>query len=384
MRICLYTETALPKLGGQELVVDALARNLLELGHQPVVLAQRPRGHWRVDDSHLPYPVVRHPRFWSTHRFVAWYRHWLLRLHRRQGFDVLHCHSVYPCGYLAALSREQLGTPVVITSHGGDVHAGNARLRKHGLPERFALALRSADALVAISRFTANAFQALSPQLPPIAMIPNGVDLAPFAQRPERPPNLSPRIRAGEYLFFLGRLHRRKGIDVLLDAVAILRQRHPQVQLVVAGDGDERPSLEAQVERLGLSEHVVFVGSVRGETKTWLLQNSRCQVVASREWESFGLVVIEAFAAGRPAVVSDLPGMSDLITPEQTGSIVPRENAPALAAALAPLLADSALADRWGQTARAAVAQYDWRTVTQRHVELFESLLAASCRQLAA
>ena len=377
MRICLYTETALPKLGGQELVVDALARNLLELGHEPIVLAQRPRGRWRVDDRQLPYPVVRHPRFWSTHRFVAWYRHWLLRLQRRRPFDVLHCHSVYPCGYLAALCREQLNVPVVITSHGGDVHAGNARLKKHGLPTRFALALRSADGLVAISRFTADAFRALSPQLPPIAMIPNGVDLTPFRQHPPRPASLGPRIRAGEYLFFLGRLHRRKGIDVLLAAVATLKQQHPQVQLVVAGAGDELPALTAQAEQLALTENVEFVGAVSGDVKTWLLQNARCQVVASRQWESFGLVVIEAFAAGRPVVVSDLPGMADLITPSVTGAVAPPEDVAALAAALAPLVADRQLADRWGQAAQATVAQYSWRTVTERHVELFDSLLAA-------
>src|SRR5689334_2476075 len=71
MRICHYTETALPKLGGQELVVDALVREQADLGHEVVVLTQWPRRKIRVDDASLPYQVVRHPRFWSTRRFVA-------------------------------------------------------------------------------------------------------------------------------------------------------------------------------------------------------------------------------------------------------------------------------------------------------------------------
>ena len=69
MRICFYTETALPKLGGQELVVDALARQFLALGHDITVLTQQPRWRYRPDDASLPYPVVRHPRFFSTHRY---------------------------------------------------------------------------------------------------------------------------------------------------------------------------------------------------------------------------------------------------------------------------------------------------------------------------
>ena len=94
MRICLYTETALPKMGGQEVVVDALARHFQELGHGVMVLAPHPRLPLRARDQALPYPVMRHPRFYSTRRFVSWYHWFLLRLHRTFRPDVLHCHSL--------------------------------------------------------------------------------------------------------------------------------------------------------------------------------------------------------------------------------------------------------------------------------------------------
>ncbi len=153
MRICLYTSTALPKMGGQEMVVDTLARHFSALGHEATVLAPRHR-HLAIDDARLPYPVVRHPRFLSTRRFVAWYRRWLLELYHWNRFDVLHCHDVYPTGYLAALCRRDIDAPVVITSHGGDVREGNVRLAKPGLPARHTLALEQADALIAISGCT--------------------------------------------------------------------------------------------------------------------------------------------------------------------------------------------------------------------------------------
>ncbi len=154
MRICLYSGSALPKLGGQEAVVDALARQFVALGHEPFVLAPMPKGPIRIDDASLPYPVLRHPRFFSTRRLVSWYRLWLLKFHQRYHFDVVHCHDVYPTGYLAALLRPRMKIPIIITSHGGDVREGNVRIVKPGMRSRFEAAVAGADALVSIGRFT--------------------------------------------------------------------------------------------------------------------------------------------------------------------------------------------------------------------------------------
>jgi glycosyltransferase involved in cell wall biosynthesis len=114
MRICLYTETALPKMGGHEMGLDALARQFLNMGHEPVVLAPLPRLPLRPNDSTLPYPVIRHLRFFSTRYLVSWYRWFICRLHRQLEFDVLHCHGIYPPAYLVALSRDTLKIPVVV------------------------------------------------------------------------------------------------------------------------------------------------------------------------------------------------------------------------------------------------------------------------------
>jgi glycosyltransferase involved in cell wall biosynthesis len=373
MRICLYTETALPKVGGQELVVDALAREFLALGHQPTVLAPRPK-RTRLADKEFPYPVIRHPRFISTRRLVSWYRHWLIRANDRQRFDVIHCHSVYPCGYLAGISRERLATPIVVTSHGGDVREGNCRLVKPGLTERHALGVQMADATIAISRFTRDGFLRLYPQAANIIDIPNGVHLAPFEQQASRPDEIDAAIRPEEYLFFLGRLARRKGVDVLLDAMNRMRERN--IQLVIAGDGAERPALEEQARRLGLADRVRFVGPVAGAKKTWLLQNARSLVMPSREWEAFPLVLLEAYAAARPVVATNIPGLVDLIQPDRTGLMVRSENAAELATALDKIVSDRALARRYGEEAARLAQQYSWRTIAERHLALYAELRA--------
>src|SRR5208283_2330779 len=117
MRICLYTNTALPKVGGQEIVIDALARQFLALGHEPVVLAPRRRSQGPFDAASVPYPVAWHPRFISTSRFVSWYGHWMAKQHRIRRFDVIHCHGTYPAGYVGACCNAVRHLPLIITSH---------------------------------------------------------------------------------------------------------------------------------------------------------------------------------------------------------------------------------------------------------------------------
>src|SRR5262249_8423300 len=159
-------------------VVDALARQYQALGHDPVVLAPYPRLPLRVNDAELPYQVVRHWRFFSTRLFVSWYPWCLLRLFSPRPFAGLLSHCLLAPGYLAALCRPRLDVPVVLTSHGGDVFSGNARLGR--LRPRFAQGVAVADALVAISRFTEDGILRLCPQPRRLVSIPNGVTLDAF------------------------------------------------------------------------------------------------------------------------------------------------------------------------------------------------------------
>jgi glycosyltransferase involved in cell wall biosynthesis len=375
MRICLYTETALPKLGGQEFVVDALARQFTSAGHEIVVLAPQPRTFWPADDSALPYHVERHPKFFSMQRLVDWYRWWLLRCHRRFRFDILHCHGIYPPGYLALLCRERLGVPIVITSHGGDIREGNNRLARPELYCRFLRALNGADALVAISRFTRECLLRLCPSPRMLVDIPNGVDLQPFAGRAPRPENLDPTIQAGQYILFLGRLKHRKGLDVLLEALALIPPTG-QVQLVVAGDGQENSSLKAQMSRLGLQSRIRFVSAVFGSDKIYLLQNALATVLPSRLADAGPLVVLESFAAGVPVIGTSVPGLEDLIEEGKTGWLVPPESPVALAQALRQVLSSPQLSRGLSEVVRQKVRDFSWPVVARRHLQLYETLLS--------
>ena len=373
MKICLYTGSALPKLGGQEAVVDALARQFLLLGHEPTVLAPRPRLPLLPNDSSLPYRVLRHPRFFSTTHFVSLYRAFLKGAANRFSFDIIHCHDVYPTGYVASLLRAELKIPLVFTSHGGDVRAGNARLAKSGIRPRFEQAIRAADALISIGQFTRDGFLQLGADESKIETIPNGVDLQPFATAVPRPAALDQAIIPGRYILFLGRLSHRKGVDVLLNALAKLPATG-NAELVIAGTGDELATIEKQVARLNLQSRVRMIGRVTGSQKIYLLQNALCLSVPSRGWEALPLVVLESFAAGRPVIGSRIAGLEDIIKQSETGLLVAAESETDWAAALQRVRTDPDWANHAGVAAKAEANAYGWDQIATRHIKLYQRL----------
>jgi glycogen synthase len=375
MRICLYTNTALPKVGGQEIVVDALARQFLALGHEPVVLAPWRGSQGSFEPSCVPYSAAWHPRYISTRWCVAWYGHWLAKLHQRHNFDVIHCHGTYPAGYVGASCRTVGHLPLIITSHGDDLAPLGLFDRKPNLRGRYRMALERADAAVAISDYTAGMFREAYPDLRQIVSIPNGVEVEQFATPAPRPTDIAPSIRPKSYFLFLGRLDQRKGIDVLLEAMTLLRGNFA-LDLVVAGRGPEGPALQAMAARLGLAERVHFVGQRAGQQKLWFLQNGLCTIVPSRTWEAFGVVVVESFAAGRPVIASQLPGLADLVQPGRTGLLVPPESPQWLAEAMRQMAADPQRTDAWGDSARRFVQAFDWRNIARQHLDLFAELIA--------
>jgi teichuronic acid biosynthesis glycosyltransferase TuaC len=383
MRICLYTNTALPCMGGQELVVDALARQFLNCGHQVVVLCPEPPHELRAKKTDLPYQVDRHRRFVSTRWFVEWYGAKLRRLIKRSNIDVVHCHNVYPNGYLAVREKFRGGPQVAITSHGGDVRPDNPRFRKPGVRDKHRFAVACADALISISDFTEKGFLELGADRNKIHSIPNGVDGAAFAQPVARPQSIPVQLQEKKYFLFLGRLAWRKGVDVLLHSFKQFLQSHhfDQPHLAIAGNGPEVDSLRNLSQELGLQENVTFLGMVTGPTKTGLLQQAYSLIIPTREWEAFPLVLLEAFAAGCPVIASDAPGLTGLVQPGQTGWMVPRENPTALAEAIRQSWSKPAAALQMSKAVKRRAQQCTWEQIARRHLELFDRLCTNRSRQ---
>jgi glycosyltransferase involved in cell wall biosynthesis len=213
-----------------------------------------------------------------------------------------------------------------------------------------------------------------------VAVVPNVTGGLPVPM-PEAEPAAEAAAGAPPgYLLFVGRLRIRKGVEVLLEALAELRRTGSPARLLVAGEGEHRAALERRAAELGLGAAVRFVGGAGAAQVRSLLRGAAALVVPSI-YEGMPLVVLEAMAAGRPVVASRIAGIPEVVMAGETGWLVAPEDPGALAAALAELLAAPAEAERRGAAGRRrvrehfrpAVAAARWRDAVLGRIETTEA-----------
>jgi glycosyltransferase involved in cell wall biosynthesis len=196
-----------------------------------------------------------------------------------------------------------------------------------------------------------------------VEVIPNGVDAV----------HLTPAGAEGRFaeptLLYLGRLQRYKRVDLVLRALARLRERGVGVRLRVAGQGAAEGALRALRDELDLGERVVFEGFVPDERKLELLRRAWVHVLTSPK-EGWGISILEAAACGTPTVASDAPGLRDAVRDGETGLLAPHGDVDALADRLERLLADADLRERMGAAARRFAEDLGW-DASARAVEAF-------------
>jgi glycosyltransferase involved in cell wall biosynthesis len=230
------------------------------------------------------------------------------------------------------------------------------------------LTARLADAVVAPSRATALEL-ARDYRCSVRAVIPNGV-LAAAA-----PPGDSVRSIATEStVLYAGRLRTRKAVAVLLEAMAALAPRRPDLRLVVAGDGEQALALRRRAERSDLRGRVEFAGALPREAIAEWYRRAAVLCLPSI-YEGFPVTIVEAMAAGLPVVATRVAGVPEAVDHGATGLLAPPEDAAALAAAIERVLEDIDLRRRMGQAAREEFERrFTIRVVTGAHLKLYEEL----------
>jgi len=202
-------------------------------------------------------------------------------------------------------------------------------------------------------------------------IVPNGVDLdrlVPCAPEEEFP---RPTI------LYLGRLKRYKRIDLILRAVAALKQRGLHLDLLVAGKGDDEARLQRLARKLEVDPVVRFLGFVDEGEKVELLQRSWIHVLTSPK-EGWGISVMEAAACGTPTVASDSPGLRDAVIPGATGLLVPHGNVEALADALLQLMREEERRREMGRAAREHAESYSWDRSAREMLSFLEDRAGAN------
>ena len=367
MRICLLTPTFLPRVGGTEYVTDQLARWLLALGHEPIVLATG-----EPCDLDVPYPVR-----WQRRPHVArWLRErtseGLHKLHRELPLDVVCCNYAYPAGYGAVRLGRRLGLPVVIVSHGGDLYLSTKNRRRPLIWSRTQYTYRHADALVAISPYIDRLIRQINPNPRRLELIPNGIDLAEYQQPAERPGDFAdPR----PFCLCLGNLGPMKGFHDAIEAYAAARGELGDMAMVIVGDGALRGELEALASRRGVLGDVIFCGRRIGAAKRWFLRNCRFGLMPSIE-EGHPIVGLEFLACGKPLICSLNEAFDGMYEEGENAFRVPSRDPHALSRAMVRMA--RANLEAMGRASQQRATHYDWPIIARRYVALFEQLVEPS------
>lgn len=284
---------------------------------------------------------------------AAWAR--LAALFGRRRPDVVHAHT-YKAGMLAAVAARWAGVPTVILSPHGHVFASGARIP--GVPER-GWKLRLLRWVTSAAQAWAHRVTALSEEdrrqqvalglgaASRYVVVPNGID----ADRYGAP---GPRLFPGRPVVgAVGRFSPEKGHGVLVAAFARVRATLPEARLVLVGYGGEEAALREAAARAGVADAVTFAG----ERASFEVLPSFDLFVQPSLYESQGLAILEAMAAGRPVIATDVGGVRDVIRDGQTGLLVPAGDAAALAAAIVSLAGAPERAGALAVRARADVRE---------------------------
>jgi glycosyltransferase involved in cell wall biosynthesis len=313
----------------------------------------------------------------------------ILRHQATLPLDVLLACDAYWAGHVARLVGQVSRVPYVVCSHGSDIMHGSRFLTRPVTRQRLGWAIRDAAAVACISSYMRQRTEEVAQPQGIVRLVLNGWP-DEWSHRPA-----SPRRVAAPYLLAMGRVVELKGFQTLVEAFARIRPRHPQVSLVIAGDGNYLPQLVDQAERLGLhpAHHlpaaedprptVCFPGFVHGDEKLSLLQHAALAVSPSIRQEPMSLVLYELLCCGVPVIGSRVGGTPDIVKPGINGELFAAGDAAELAGILGRLLENPASRDRLASQAGASVEPYRWGRIAQAYLDLFGDVVdggrAGSC-----
>lgn len=356
-----------PILGGIENYLRWLAEGQAGRGHDVTILVTNPEGRHTTISTEQGVRVIRAARLAtvaSTPISLA-----LPRLLFQQQPDIVHLHFPYP---LAEISQwlGRRGRATVMTYH-SDV------IRQAGILRFYNPLLRAI--LRKIDRIlpTSEPYIQSSPYLRPLAdhctVIPLGVDVGRFSRPQPRRVNAIHRRYPGPLLLFVGRLRYYKGLPTLIEAM-----RQIQATLLIVGTGPETAALGDLAYLSGVSDRVHFLGDVSDANLPAYYQAADLFVLpSSHRSEAFGIVLLEAMAAGKPVISTELgTGTSWVNQHEKTGLVIPPRDVGALITAIQRLLADPDLRRTMGAHAYDRVCQqFSLPVIIERVLDVYRDVL---------
>ena len=355
-----------PQSGGAEIHLHEVFGRLADRGHEVSLLVSS----WAGAAARVRLDGMDVHRTGGRHTFPIMAPLYHRRHLSRRSFDLL----IEDLNKVPVLVPHWRPTPAVLLVH----HLfGTTAFQEASLPlaavtwlmERPLPRLYRNLPVQAVSRSTADDLVERGFDRNRIEVIENGVDLSFFAPDPQS------RRFAEPTVLYLGRLARYKRVDIIIRAVARLRDAGLDVRLIIGGRGAALAELEKLTAELALSDRVEYAGFVSEERKLELFRRAWVHALTSPK-EGWGISIMEAAACGTTSVASDSPGLRDSVRDGNTGFLVPHDDIDALADRLRTVLQDPALRERFGAQARAFAEQFSWERTAERTESHLERVLA--------
>ena len=350
--------------GGVIAHISDLSHGLTDAGHEVKIIAPMSEPTLDTEDSFIrlgrSFPI---PSGGSIARvsLSVWLRPHIRRLLEEEQFDILHIHE--PLAPLLPLVILSLSNAVNI----GTFHAFHGSSKIHWASKYFVEnTAQKLDGRIAVSE---PALRYASKDFPgEYTIIPNGIDFKRF----NKDQNPISEFQDGKLnILFLGRLEKRKGLRYLLEAFSDLKWDYPNIRLIIVGIGNEDKTAYRIIAERHI-EDVVMVGAVSYVDLPRYYHSADIYCSPATGGESFGIVLLEAMASGKPVIATNIDGYSSVMTNRKEGILVDPESSLSIKNALEEMINDSKLRNDFAKNGLATALKYDWASVTKDIIKYYE------------
>ena len=341
-----------------------------------VVAAEHPDAH--LVDATLPLKVERIPmkmadwdptRPASLRRYIDMYRQVRMRYIKYQSRQI-HCLKVLPEGLVAWAMHRFSRVPYLLYAHGEEIQM---RLTSRKLGWLIPPLYKGAAAIIANSHHTKVLLEEIGVRPERIHVIHPGVEAVAFrvSEEVKRTIRQYHHLDGAPTLLTIGRLQRRKGQDMVIQALPLIMKKFSNVRYLIVGTGEEVAALQQLAKDCGVQDHVVFVGQVADEERAAYYAACDVFIMPNRQLGAdiggFGMVFLEAGAAGKPVIGGKSGGTGEAIREGITGLRVDGDDVEAIAAAVVELLTDSERARIMGEQGKRWVeTAFTWESIVER------------------
>lgn len=355
--------------GGVVRHVSYLANYFQQWGHQVKILAPCLRDGTQYFEEEItsvgrPFPI---PYGGTVARLPLspWLPAQVKKILRKEKFDILHLHEPFiPMLCLSSLLESD-------THNVGTFHAYNIKSRGYRpLRPLFKRLLNKLDGKIVVSQ---PLYDFLNKYVQSdYHIIPNGIEIERFTvDGAVKKEFIDDKIN----ILFVGRLEKRKGLKYLIKACGIINKTFSNFRLIIVGPGTRlRPGFEAMAEKLNIKD-VKFIGYASDAELSEYYRTADIFCAPATGGESFGIVLLEAMACGKPVVASDIDGYASVLHNNEDGLLVPPKDEEALAQVLLKLIGNKSLRQKLGARGRENAEKYGWPNVTHQVLDLYDSIL---------